>query len=159
MIMGNYFRPLRRKIGVCTLSMACLLMIGWLRSYTTQDAITISFGSSIQRVLVSNSGRLIVVHVSIVANQPIRTIPWTSFKTPNGEWELRFELSGNQIFIWQHEISKDLFFTGTTHVGANFPGYGRRWRQVPYWSVVLPLTLLSAWLLLSKPPIPKSGKS
>lgn len=30
----------------------------------------------------------------------------------------------------------------------------RLW-TVPYWSIVIPLTLLSAYLLLIKPPIPK----
>ena len=31
--------------------------------------------------------------------------------------------------------------------------------SIPYWMIVLPLTLLSAWLLLSKPRILTSGKS
>src|SRR6478736_6446220 len=41
--MGEYFKPLRRKIGVLTLAMACLFTAGWIRSQTICDGIAITF--------------------------------------------------------------------------------------------------------------------
>jgi hypothetical protein len=154
--MGVYFSPWRRKVGVVTLLMACVAMSAWVRSQITQDTLTIGFGSSIQRTLVSISGRLIMVHVSIDAKLPIRTIPWTSQKAGDREWELRFELPDRSRAIWQHAVSEDLFSTGTDEMGANFTSFAVKWCQIPYWFIISPLTLVTCWLLISKPRPSKS---
>jgi len=36
-------------------------------------------------------------------------------------------------------------------MGSNFTSFAVKWCQFPYWSIVIPLTLLSAYLLLVKP--------
>jgi len=43
--MVGYFKPGRRKIGVLTLVMACVLMAGWVRSLQVVDEIELSTGS------------------------------------------------------------------------------------------------------------------
>lgn len=37
--MGTFFKPLRRKFGVVTLGLACVLMVGWVRSLSAEDRI------------------------------------------------------------------------------------------------------------------------
>lgn len=57
--MREFFRPLRRKLGAATLSLACVFMAGWIRSLTEYDAISLrSFDGA--RVL-SGSGQLFFV--------------------------------------------------------------------------------------------------
>ena len=38
--MFDYFKPLRRKIGVCTLVIACVFAAGWVRSLYVEDNFT-----------------------------------------------------------------------------------------------------------------------
>lgn len=39
--MWSYFKPLRRKFGVMTLVMACLLLVGWMRSFSRHDQLEV----------------------------------------------------------------------------------------------------------------------
>jgi hypothetical protein len=41
MIVGESFKPLRRKVGVLTLLMACAFVAAWVRSFTASDYILI----------------------------------------------------------------------------------------------------------------------
>lgn len=47
--------------------------------------------------------------------------------------------------VWLNESKNDLGLRAIYLVAKSFPNF-----RVPYWSIVVPLTLLSAWLLLSK---------
>lgn len=101
--MWSYFKSLRRKFGVVTLVIACVLAAGWVRSFYIFDVYT----QSQETVFASDKG-------GFGAYTP------TSVKvTANGTTAFLRELK-------------------------------QRW-SVPYWSVVVPLTLLTTWLLLSKP--------
>src|SRR5262249_50446664 len=56
-IMSSYFKPLRRKIGVLTLVMACVLMVGWIRGrYVEEIFIPCGKGSSMHDFIFSGSG-------------------------------------------------------------------------------------------------------
>ena len=56
--MGGYFKPWRRKIGVVTLVMACVLMAGWVRSLTVADHIDIPRNNRLH-MLNSRHGHLV----------------------------------------------------------------------------------------------------
>ncbi len=149
--MGKFFNGWRRKLGLVTLILACVLMVGWLRSLNTQDTFTIGFGSSTQCKLVSIAGRMIIANVSIDGERPIRSVPWTSQKIKGDGWEMVLQLPDNSQFRWINSISPDLFSTGDEEMGANFVSFVVKWCQFPYWFITIPLTLISAFLLLTKP--------
>ena len=99
--MSDYFKPLRRKVGLVTLAMACLLTAGWVRSYCGGDRI-----------------------IAIVME---------GFESKNGYIQhIRIDLEGRG---WKKPL---VYRPDGTFC-------------VPYWSICVPLTLLSAFLLLSKP--------
>lgn len=54
--MGTYFKPLRRKLGVATLLMACefVFEVAWLRSETFADKITIRGDARISYEIASD---------------------------------------------------------------------------------------------------------
>ena len=151
--MGEFFKPWRRRIGVVTLILACVLMVGWLRSLSTQDTFTVGFGPSTQFKLVSISGRVILAKVSIDGKEPILTVPWTSQKIGDHEhgWEMVFRLPDRSQLNWVLCISENLFSTGDDEMGANFISFVVKWFQFPYWFVVTPFVALSAFLLVTKP--------
>ena len=98
----NYFKPLRRKLGVATLPMACVFMAGWVSS------LEAPYVRKAYRVGIELTGPGFKVVGELGRYQPGRG--------------------------WQHE--------GLFRI------------PVPYWSIVIPLTLLSGYLLLSKPRVP-----
>lgn len=118
--MSLYFKPLRRKIGVTTLVLACLFMGGWFRSLITSETLAIlciAGGSS----------------EGAIAVRPLD----------------RFRL----VPVWREggSISKSIKSTDSWKRFQCYIDLNRLIFVFPYWSIVVPLTLLSAWLLLSKP--------
>ena len=146
--MGDYIKPWRRKFGVLTLVMACLFMSAWMRGLHTNDAIT--FGLDDQKrqrpeytccQLVFGDGiklrRFKIKNASIGLSNGWKTYPSTRDA---------FHLSrGKTTQKWQ-----TLGFASEETTFANNHIITLSW-AIPYWSIVIPLTLLSAWLLLNKP--------
>lgn len=104
----KYFKPLRRKIGVVTLLLACVFVAAWVRSYDEESANGVEFPFYDDRY------NLLLLPEGIVLGKFV------------------LELEENQQVLVLHD-----FFV------------------IPHWTIVIPLTLLSAWLLLSKPRQPK----
>ena len=125
--MGEYFKPLRQKIGVLTLAMACLFAAGWVRSMSRLDVICLNgnycftsgggrflFSQAVKVRFVRPDRRMLVAVVSAEQTPMIQS--WSASKV--------------EIYSSFHEDKIN---------------------SVPYWSIVAPMTLLSAWLLFSKP--------
>ena len=145
--MREFFRGWRRKAGLVTLTMACVLTVAWMRSYVIHDAVLIpaqgghagieSHGGSLTWFRWSDSKPSLSIEW-ISQDAAIESDPWDQFDI---EW--RFDLLGVICGVGtvKHAPSDKLAFCMT-----------------PYWSLVLPLTLLSAWLILIKPWPAKSAK-
>lgn len=58
--MNDYFKPLRRKVGVMTLLLECTFAAGWVRSLKIEDNILVPHPSPIGAVCSSLDGLLIV---------------------------------------------------------------------------------------------------
>lgn len=155
----DYFKPLRRKIGVFTLLVACVVSVGWMRSLARRDSI--SFGPML---VTSNAGAMTVLRKNFRNARP------SNAPTPLFQWSSYVADARQNPLIGRKFEKPDDYWTAyavdwqTNGAGFHF-GMGRKnswpdhWRVyltvVPYYSIVIPLTLFSAWLLLSKPQ-PKS---
>ena len=150
--MPTFFHGWRRKIGVFTLLVACVFAAGWLRSLSFRDGVSYRSGKlSKSEIYLSRDG---VSCTTVRHNREdffdgVETV-WTSDSNPGG-----VPGDGSSIPI---DISN--FKTHIQWCGFHF-AYEDGWANdpdvrfeaccVPYWSIVIPLTILSAYLLLAKP--------
>ena len=140
--MGSDFKPWQRKLGVLTLVVACVFAIGWVRSLTIDDAVSVG-GPDAYHVWISKSG----------------TFRWgkltPGLNKPAYEWSSTPRLNDDEDFQWNEATLKWRQSFGGFDFGSGSSVYTpkhhtERW-VIPYWSVVFPLALLSAHLLFSKP--------
>ena len=142
--MGDFFKPWRRKIGVVLLLLlACLFAGGWVRSFSVKDSFNVPVGSRSLIKLVSDPGRLKVIKINVGPEHeaPFPVGFWTTQR--NGDSTLLFESIHHE---WHASSGAAVFSIdqgATNHVSFKSV-------QSPYWSLVIPLTLLSAYLLLAK---------
>lgn len=136
-----YLKPLRRNLGVATLVTGCVFAAGWVRTTTVSDQIVVLYGASSVLYLNSDNRTIGWEWRRLVINSdwfPIRT-EWISATAEN---------PSNSVDPFDGHTDWLIDIWGF-YIGA---GLDRQIIvEVPYWSIVIPLTLLSAWLLLSKP--------
>jgi hypothetical protein len=154
--MREFFRGWKRKVGVVTMTMACLFMAGWLRSRHARDEFNvgrnhglritgISGRSHFSIGIIKKNGFTDPLWLSASHNETDSTLdvtkPIDGARCPT-VFHIHMGLPRNGItlgesrFNFYHETSETCWFAGF-------------W--LPYWSIVIPLTAISAWLLLSKP--------
>lgn len=160
--MREFFRPLRRKIGVLTLVVACLLTSAWVRSLKTIDSFSTVRGWNgykwesvdgrvelrvidLKKISISRGfesqplGRRRLIHEAIAklikeAKQRLQDLQQSKESLTPSEFQEQ-ESTAKRIL---RELQGTLPFCA-----------------VPYWSIVIPLILLSFWLMLSTPPAKK----
>jgi hypothetical protein len=179
----EFFRGWRRTAGLATLAMALLLTVGWMRSAVVVDEFSVEppvaedqDGPRTYHTVRSQQGVLGWEQWTTDAGQRVIHDTYdTSFSSRAVSASDVFDIPKADIvkFDWRWKwCGIDL---GSTVVddehrareAGNSPElilglvYGH-WHSVhyviPYWLLVLPLTLLSAWLLLSKPRPAKPAK-
>lgn len=124
------YRCWRRKAGVLTLGLACVFVWGWVRSLSVED----EFHFRTRYLAVSTNGILYVTYFQDVDS--LIQFWWSMDDSSSGLFEAIL-WSVNWNWRWQ----------GFGYFCSE-KGY---LVSIPYWSIVLPLTLLSTYLLLSKP--------
>ena len=119
--MREFFKGWKRKCGCMTLVMATVFMAGWVTSGSYRDHLLIRCGTNSFFAFLSEDGSLQCALMSF--DNPVkffRFVSWQSMPLPT-------------------QYLSIMTFTGfDVHYSA------------PYWSIVIPLTLISLWLLLSK---------
>ena len=144
--MREFFRGWRRKCAVVTLLMACVFAAAWVRSLSTSDAILIPRTKSEFIRLDSRSGRFSWNKV-YNAQVTIPKIIWRADAIVPTDEDVVFDHS-HYIYEWR-------WLWGTIDVGrVHSPGDGRvraKYVILPYWFITIPLALISAFLLLSRP--------
>lgn len=147
--MSVFFKGWRRKTGFLTLLMASLFMVGWVRSTLRLDFITSCCSRS--------SYGIESVHgmVKFARRTPATRGRFLSYgSTDVGETQLDENGVQKPFNPWEYlDVEWRSDWLGF-HFGAgkNTAGTIRRiefW-IIPYWSVTVPLTLLSAYLLVVK---------
>ena len=143
--MREFFKPWRRKLGLLTLMMACVAMAAWIRSEAIEDNLVLggSWSHDLSYPhLDSYRGGLNWYLSSAQLDQE----GWHS--VPLGP-----DVSGDPLrrYTNPHEIKWRWLWFGFDAGKMNFGEAIVSWCRIPYWSIVLPLTALSAFLLLTKP--------
>jgi len=186
--MGDFFRGWRRKVGVVTLMVALAFMTAWFRSIGVQEMFYLAKSDyNIARIVSTNASLvwerfqpevpMFVVSgdscISVafensrdcVLSSPFNyTLDTTAEPTLAGPpWERPAFPPHPVVWSWQ--------WYGFGQGGCHHTGYSGNARlallRIPYWAIVLTFTLLSAFLLLSKPrssiqkkitePVPSNG--
>ena len=151
--MGVFFIGWRRQAGVVTLLMACVIMGSWVRSLVRHDLVMIPWGNDTFCV-ESACG---VIEFARLTTRDHKSKPmWSANEITPTHWrwlnndgipravDHLGELSENEI-DWRWDWAGFHFGAGHS-INDREEDY-----MFPYWSIVVPLTLLSAYLLLSKP--------
>jgi hypothetical protein len=121
--MREFFRGWRRKVGCVMLAVACGLVGMWLRSSIVSDEWFYVLGEQ-QYLLLSSDG-----HVS--------SSSW-SVNTRDRHFGVTSIPKSDPLFLW-----KTIGIQGAAHRSEH-------WTR-GYWQLAIPLTLLSAYLILWKP--------
>ena len=144
--MAEFFRGSRRKVGVMTLVLATAFMGGWVRSCNQVDFILIfsmrskftlvsghqafcflaNHGSHRVRFQTRSSGETIIVGDEI---QPYFFRPYYE----------------NKYITHDDPVRVTILDTDSDSLSDSLIA------MTPYWSVVVPLTILAAFLILTKP--------
>lgn len=136
--MRDLFKPWRRKIGAATLVMACVFAAGWVRSLSTLDFIRLPRGNC---AVISGSQRFYVFFGSSVMYHMQRA-------DTGNDMVVKLFPSPHEI-IYLYDVDS-LPAPDQLGVYRSADATQPLSRMIPYWSLVIPLTLLSACLLLSK---------
>lgn len=161
--MREFFGGWRRKAGCILLIVALTFMGGWLRSRYAVDVI--KFPVHIHRTGSSGS----ITFCCLISDRDClvwdRADEYFTESDPNEETDL-----GTPYPIWQ---------SSSNHPNFDQPQIKWRWRScgfgaceyfdkdaefresflfIPYWSIAVPLTIVSAYLLFRKPPKPTRSR-
>ncbi|WP_010582800.1 hypothetical protein [Schlesneria paludicola] len=175
----SYFNSWKRKLGAITLLMACVFAAGWVRSNVVVDILHFP-------VRVKKTNSMVCVTWSDLSSMD-STIVWTWLHEEAQDLDAKEKrvdiarasvrwLSRNRNPAFDGALSahrmqlKQLGWGccgfGFAYAGVEDDKNEEDWDKiemrlllVPYWLIVLPLTLLSAYLLISKPRVraPVSG--
>ena len=175
--MRAFFKPWRRKIGVLTLGLACVFAGLWIRGITIQDSLWFgfaihdsSFSTQVQKTVthgmvldtLSSSAKEGVVWGRWTSGEGnLAWVPgWKTHSTDNNDLLDPFEPLGNPLnpalvdYRWNLlgvEIAQYHVWNGKADIYSF-------WR-LSHLSIVVPLTLISAGLLLITPRSAKQAKT
>ncbi len=168
--MGNFLHGWRRKTGLLSLALALALTAPWLRSYLFYDTVSLLCQASHHR-FDSEQGRLLwQCDHSWTTNEFRRRqrmqFHWITLHYPDPnlpiDSKLLDPLHGYEV-DWRWNWSQFSFGAGreiTESAELLSDGGPSKLRAIfdhrvawtiPYWSLVLPLTLIAAWLILGRP--------
>jgi hypothetical protein len=136
--------------------MACMFAVGWVRSQLVFDDSIRNFGGY-RYMIMSFDGMIQFGRTSEF--QGFAPVIWDSGKLSQlSGFELDDNGARRPFDPWESIEVDWRWDCGRFHFGSGM----MKWRTgdlkcgyyiVPYWSIVIPLTLVSAFLLFSKPPI------
>ena len=141
--MREFFRGWRRKIGVCTLVMALALVGMWIRSFHLTDEV--AYGNANQSTaLITQRGAIALTRFENHDN-PYVAPKWSYGTAPS---HTNDSFNRTSVFIWRVQWCG--FDFGKRRL-KNYPTTTTAFWTIPFWFIVIALTVLSFRPLLSKP--------
>jgi hypothetical protein len=160
--MHTLFDGWRRKTGCVTLLLACAIYGAWIRSSTVTDSVNCYSWWKVMQSLVSSDGSLSWERRDTTAVRN-REVPFWK-RGPAGRKRRAQRGLPQLAFIRSESIvargklnrrldAPDIIWHWRWHGfgSGTWPAHHTTLWVIPYWSIVLPLTLLSAYLILWKP--------
>ena len=140
--MGEFFRGWKTRIGCITLMIGCVFMAGWVRTFSQRDLVGIKFSSQ-SSVFVESAEQTIGFGMERANKTPIWDIFPTWQTSPSSGVK---PLDNNRHVKWSLQW-RDFGIGGNYQ---DYPDYLLLEVHAPYWLITIPLTALSAYLLLTK---------
>jgi hypothetical protein len=146
--MWEFFRGWRRKAGCVTLVMACAIAAIWVKSFTSKGTLELPKKvSGLHALFVESShGTLSYVRRTREKHE-LFTNPWPEID------RFLFDFDPDTVkWDWKHlDFGKGKRrFLMSFGRGFVITAEETLW-IIPYWSIVLPLTAISAWMLNTRP--------
>lgn len=142
--MGDFFRGWRRKLGAVALVAASALTVGWVRSLSYCDYITIPVGGVSAVIAISTDGHLLVGVSQFTDKNAIAPSPqWIPL---NFQAVDSIEPRGDIV-----EMIVDLRFHRAGIMALKSLQAGSLLLMAPYWLLTIPLTFISLWMFLNNP--------
>ena len=147
-IVGEFFRGWKRKVGVLTLVMACVLAMAWLTCLTNPNLINRQFDRMIPYsgggiTLFTDGNRISLVKGEVITTiDEVETVDNSSHPTtlPESDQDASRNDDQSTVGVSQMTVPVRLVNLNLTSIV-----------DIPFWSIVAPLTLVSAFLLRTKP--------
>lgn len=153
--MPEFFQGWKRKVGCVTLAIALTCSVGWVRSIKNRESLYLTI-SNVRIAVISVDGRLGVLSVSH-SNSLEKGFVWVTLPTASVyglqhvDAALLFNVGQGSGSVFRSRWQFIGFDCGI--IERQFiPMVQTQYLFAPYWSIAIPLTLLTTWLLLSKPP-------
>lgn len=143
--MWGLFKGWKRKVGTVTLLLACLFVAGWVRSTVKVDLVILG-GAESNRVFISGGGAF------CLANMASWMIHSTA-REENGRMVDDMTIIPLNSYLRYSGLNTHSWNSHRLVVLQTEDFNGPRRQLISYLYIVFPLTLLSAWLLLSQPPL------
>jgi len=146
--MGEFFSGWKRKVGVLTLVMACVLAMAWLTCLTNPNLINRQFDRMIPYsgggvTLFTDGNRISLVKGELITTiDEVVTIDHSSHSTTfhASDQDASQDDDRSTVGVSQMTVPVRLVNLNLTSVIV-----------IPFWSIVAPLILVSVLLLLTKP--------
>ena len=124
---------------------ACVFMGGWIRSQSKFDVF--GYGGKVKLIRIASLDNQL--SVSWLTPAPIEGMAWNSGDTK----EVQLQRGGKDFWdgfdvAWRWDFIGFHFGSGTLQGNS---GSISEVYSSPYWSITIPMTLMAAWLLFSKP--------
>jgi len=145
--MPEFLRGWRRKVGCVVLFVACVMLGMWLKSRFMADTLTLPISHSTTLTISFFKRGIVLVSLTEVGKFDARSIyprfQWTSERYPDRR-------TPGEIPSPIDAMAEEAVF-GFNYYGESSGFESFRILLIPFLSVVGPLTLLSAYLLLYRP--------
>jgi hypothetical protein len=141
--MSEFFKGWRRKAGCVSLTFALLFMAAWMRSTITWDQIDVTSNESNSNITIGAAGGSMFLFFDCVppdCSIQFGIPDWRSVKATSS-----LDQALDEVLVWQYRwcgfvLGCDFESRRPTSVVYLF--------MIPYWSIILPLTVLCFWLFL-----------
>ena len=139
--MFEFFRSWKRKVGCVTLALALVFTVGWIRSMNINDNFHCPI-SDVTSINLLSMDRHFALGYATIKSKFDRTqrLGWQCYPAAG------LETWAEPDFVWIYSVCDFSLLSNGPTSGAYL-----KTLFIPYWSIVIPLSALSAWLLLSKP--------
>lgn len=161
--MREFFKGWKRTLGLLTLLFACVFAAGWVRSRRTVDQVVFPIPSILSSQInvgvlcLWRQGVVLILQANGRDARASVAPKWWSWESSHISATAMTEGLDGLHEMPNMQVKFRCF--GVSHSELINPSYPsdsmRTWYYMaPYAPIVIPLTLISAWLLLSKPRVP-----